>query len=292
MNPSSRAVLKLLITMSIWGSTFVVTKHAITMLPPLELAFVRVALGAIVLMPFAWRRYRDLERPSIPWRSIVELGAVGVAFYYIAFNSALTYTTAAQGALVQSCIPAVTALIAVLWLGERAQTHRWIGIGLSVIGVIVVFAGSSTVAAKQAAWGNLLMFGTVLAWGAYTALAKRAANCDTVILTAGLIVIGAVLLLPFAIWEYANGPAGAVSASGLIAIAYLGFGASGVAYLLYNSALRDMDATQAGTFTNLIPVIGVLSGLLLGDSLSVWAFVGGVLVAIGVWLTTSRANAL
>jgi drug/metabolite transporter (DMT)-like permease len=44
----------LLITMSIWGSTFVVTKHAIGMLPPLELAFARVALGAIVLLPFAW----------------------------------------------------------------------------------------------------------------------------------------------------------------------------------------------------------------------------------------------
>jgi drug/metabolite transporter (DMT)-like permease len=181
-------------------------------------------------------------------------------------------------------------LIAVLWLGERAASRRWIGIGLSVIGVIVVFAGSTTAQAKHAVWGNLLMFGTVLAWAAYTALAKRAANCDTLILTTGLIAVGALLLLPFAVWEYAANPAIVPSTSGLIAIAYLGLGASGVAYLFYNSALRHMDASQAGTFTNLVPVIGVLSGLLLGDSLSAWALGGGVLVAIGIWLTTFRSE--
>jgi drug/metabolite transporter (DMT)-like permease len=168
--------------------------------------------------------------------------------------------------------------------------RRWIGIGLSVIGVIVVFAGSTTAQAQQAIWGNLLMFGTVLAWGAYTALAKRAADCDTLILTTGLIAVGALLLLPFAVWEYAANPAIVPSTSGLIAIAYLGLGASGVAYLFYNSALRDMDASQAGTFTNLVPVIGVLSGLLLGDSLSAWALAGGALVAIGIWLTTFRSE--
>jgi drug/metabolite transporter (DMT)-like permease len=125
----------------------------------------------------------------------------------------------------------------------------------------------------------------------YTALAKRAAKCDTLILTTGLIAVGALLLLPFAVWEYAGNSRVVLSTSGLIAIAYLGLGASGIAYVLYNSALRDMDASQAGTFTNLIPVVGVLSGLLLGDSLSLWALVGGTLVAIGIWLTTARTKA-
>jgi drug/metabolite transporter (DMT)-like permease len=291
MTKRARATLMLLVTMLIWGSTFVVTKRTIQILPPLQLAFVRVMLGALVLAPFAWMRRAREPLTPIPWRSIAWLGAIGVAFYYIAFNSALARTSAAQGALVQSCIPAVTALIAVLWLGERAPARRWIGIGLSIAGVIVVFAGSATQGATSSSYGNLLMFATVLAWGIYTSLAKRVAHCDTLVVTAGLLAVGAIMLLPFAAWEHAHSCAIRATASAAFAVIYLGCGASGIAYLFYNAALREVDANQAGTYTNLIPVVGVLSGVLLGDSLSLVSILGGVLVAVGVILTSFGALA-
>jgi drug/metabolite transporter (DMT)-like permease len=277
----------LLVTMAIWGSTFVVTKYAIQALPPLQLAFVRVLLGALVLAPFAWMRSRSGHTTPIPWRSICILGAIGVTLYYIAFNYALSLTSAAQGALVQSCSPAVTALIAVIWLGERAPTRRWIGIGLSVAGVIVVFAGAATDAENSSRFGNLLMFGTVIAWGVYTSLAKRVAHCDTLVVTAALLGVGALLLLPFAAWEYVHTGRTLSDPSSWLAIVYLGCGASGIAYLLYNLALRDMDANQAGTYTNLIPVVGVITGVLLGDSLSAVHLIGGALVAVGVAVTST-----
>jgi len=276
----------LLVTMAIWGSTFVVTKFAIQALPPLQLAFVRVSLGALVLAPFGWMRSRS-SNMQIPWRSIGLLGAIGVALYYIAFNYALSLTSAAQGALVQSCIPAVTALIAVIWLGEQAPTRRWIGIGLSVAGVIIVFAGAATDAGRGSSYGNLLMFGTVIAWGVYTSLAKRVAHCDTLVVTAALLGVGAFLLLPFAMWEYGHTARTLSDPSAWFAIVYLGCGASGLAYLLYNLALRDMDANQAGTYTNLIPVVGVITGVLLGDSLSGVQLIGGALVAVGVAVTST-----
>jgi drug/metabolite transporter (DMT)-like permease len=280
----------LVVTMVIWGSTFVVTKQAILALPPLQLAFMRVLLGALFLSPFAWMRYRS-NPTAIPWLAILWLGAIGVAIYYVAFNYALTFTSAAQGALVQSCIPAVTALIAVIWLGERAPIRRWIGITLSVVGVMIIFMGASTVAAGHSTRGNVLMFGTVAAWGVYTALAKRVAHYDMVVVTAALLGVGALLLFPVAAWEHVHSARVLINASAWFAIAYLGCGASGLAYLLYNLALRDMDANQAGTYTNLIPVVGVISGVLLGDSLSAIQFIGGALVALGVALTSVKGGA-
>jgi drug/metabolite transporter (DMT)-like permease len=276
----------LLVTMMIWGSTFVATKLAIQTLPPLQLAFVRVLLGTLVLAPFAWLRRKSQPSPPMPWHSIVWLGAIGVALYYIAFNYALSLTSAAQGALVQSCIPAVTALIAVLWLGERGPMRRWIGIGLSVAGVVIVFAGGASDVSVRSTYGNLLMFGTVVAWGLYTALAKRVAHCDTVVVTAALLGVGALFLLPFAVWEYGHSQNVLGSTSSWLAIVYLGCGASGFAYLFYNLALRDMDANQAGTYTNLIPVVGVISGVLMGDTLSPMHLIGGAVVAAGIVLTT------
>ncbi len=269
--------------MTIWGSTFVVTKEIITELPPFTLAFARVAIGALVLAPFAWMRYR--RGTKLPWGPLAALGLIGVAFYYLAFNVALTYTSAVQGALVQSSIPAVTALIAVLWLRERATLIRWLGIALSIGGVLIVFSGSAANGTNATLLGNLLMFATVVAWGVYTSLAKRVAAFDAVVVTACITAIGAVMLAPIAAYELAGHGWPTLSGTGWAGLIYLGTMASGAAYMLYNDALKHMDASHVGAYTNLIPIVGVITGVVvLGETLTVKAIIGGVVVMIGVWI--------
>ena len=79
---------------------------------------------------------------------------------------------------------------------------------------------------------------------------------------------------------------------GWLAILYLGGLASAASYLLYSRALRDIDASLVGTYINLSPVIGVVSGVLvLGESLTTFAIIGGVLVLVGVWLSSRKSAA-
>lgn len=281
--------------MALWGSTFVVTKEVMAGFPPLTLAFLRVAIGSTLLLPLAVvRRRRSASRSSLPWVTLFWMGLVGVACYYFLFNLSLLHISASQGALVQSSIPAMTALVAVLWLGERASARRIAGIALSVAGVLIVFAGDQPGAAAGAAsggkWlGNLLMFASVIAWGVYTSLAKRVANLDQVVVTGCITAIGALLLLPGAMYELAGRELPQLTLPGALEILYLGAIASGLAYLLYNQALQEMDASQVGVFANLIPVIGVIAGIVfLGEPLSLWAICGGLVVMLGVWVTESE----
>jgi drug/metabolite transporter (DMT)-like permease len=286
-----QAMLALLALMVVWGSTFVVTKAAIVELPPLTMAFIRVTIGTLVLAPFAIPRLRA-SRAQLPWRWIWLMGFIGVALYYVLFNSSLQHTSASQAALVQSSIPAVTASIAMLWLREPASTSRLFGIVLSMVGVLIVFAGSTTqtsLAAPSPVLGNLLMFGSVVCWGWYTSLAKRVADFDAIVVTTSVTAIGAALLLPLAIGELWGKDLPNPSAGAWLGVAYLGVFASGAGYLLYNYALKGMAASQVGVFTNLIPIVGVLAGVLvLGEPLAWQAVVGGVIVMAGVWIT-SRA---
>ena len=283
------AILSLLAVMVVWGSTFVVTKSAMTELPPLTMAFVRVCIGALVLAPFAIPRMRASSVP-LPWMRIWAMGFIGVALYYVLFNSSLADTSASQGALVQSSIPAVTALIAALWLREAASPVRAFGIALSIIGVVVVFAGGSTESSDTAPapiLGNLLMFASVVCWGLYTSLAKRVAECDSIVITTWVAAIGAALLLPLSVFELWNRALPNPSAQAWLGVLYLGVFASGAGYLLYNYALKKMAASQVGVFTNLIPVVGVLTGVIaLGEPLAWQAIAGGAIVMLGVWLTT------
>jgi drug/metabolite transporter (DMT)-like permease len=269
--------------MTIWGSTFVVTKEVIAELPPFTLACARVAIGALALAPLAVLRHRPAAR--LPWRSLVVLALIGVAFYYAAFNMAIKHTSAVQGALVQSSIPAATALTAVLWLREHATAIRWLGIALSVSGVLIVFSGSATDGSEHALFGNILMFTTVLAWGLYTSIAKRVAEFDPVVLTAIIMAIGAAMLAPFAAYELIGHGWPTLSMKGWAGLIYLGAVASGAAYVLYNHALWHMDASQAGAYSNLIPIVGVLTGVVvLGETLTFRAILGGVVVLLGVWI--------
>lgn len=284
-------MLLLLLTMTVWGSTFMVTKELIALWPPFTLAFVRVTVGTLVLLPFALSRRPPGAR--LPWGAIWSMGFIGVALYYLVFNVAMLSISASQGALVQASIPAMTALVAVLWLRERASTLRWLGIALSVGGVLIVFSGGGGAEGAQSSmFGSLLMFASVVCWGLYTALAKRVAGLDSLVVTTAVTGTGALLLLPLAGYEVVMANlSGAglppLPLTGWLELLYLGVIASGLAYLLYNASLRHLDASEVGVYTNLIPIVGVLTGVVvLGEPLSARAIVGGLVVMFGVWITS------
>ena len=286
------SILMLLVTMVIWGSTFVVTKGINDQVPPFTLAFVRVAIGALVLLACALIRQArggsHSRWSALPWGTMISMGLVGVVLYYAVFNYSLVYTSASQGALVQSCIPAMTALVAVVWLREHASVLRWAGIALSMVGVLIVFSGSDAQSGSASLLGNVLMFVSAVLWGVYTSMAKRVANYDAMQVTAGIIGAGAVLLLPLASFEIAAEGMPSVDLRGWLGMAYLGAGASGLGYMLYSSALKHVDASEAGVYTNLIPIVGVITGVMLGEPLSLRAIIGGIVVLVGVWMTSRQ----
>jgi drug/metabolite transporter (DMT)-like permease len=283
----------LLVTMLIWGSTFVVTKGINDQVQPFTLAFVRVAIGALVLLGCAFVRQArggtHARWSSLPWGTMITMGLIGVVLYYAVFNYSLVYTSASQGALVQSCIPAMTALVAVVWLREQASALRWTGIALSMAGILIVFSGANALSGSGSLLGNVLMFVSAVLWGVYTSMAKRVATYDAIQVTAGILAAGAVMLLPLAGFEVAAEGMPTLDLRGWLGMAYLGAGASGLAYMMYSAALKHMDASEAGVYTNLIPIVGVIMGVMLGEPLSARAIIGGVVVLAGVWLTSRQS---
>ena len=288
------SIVMLVFTMVIWGSAFVVTKGLNDQLQPFSLALARVAIGALLLLGFALLRQARGRSHSpwsaLPWGTMIAMALIGVVMYYAVFNYALVYTSASQGALVQSCIPTMTALVAVLWLREHASAMRWAGIALSMIGVGIVFSGAEAESGSGSLLGNSLMFVSAVLWGVYTSMAKKVATYDPLQVTAGILGVGALMLVPLAAFEI--GPAGmpSLDRQGWLAIVYLGAGASGVAYMLYSVALKHVEASEAGVYTNLIPIVGVVTGVMLGEPLTSRAILGGVVVLVGVWLTSRQPS--
>jgi drug/metabolite transporter (DMT)-like permease len=285
LNTHTRSMLLLLLPMVVWGSAFAVTKGLVELWPPFTLALVRVGVGTLVLLPVAIARHQRGTR--LPWGTIWFMGLLGVTLYYLTFNLAMVYVSASQGALVQASIPAMTALVAVVWLRERATAMRWLGIALSVAGVLIVFSGNSSASGQSPLLGNSLMFASVVCWGLYTALAKRVANFEPLVMTVCLMGTGTLLLVPFSAYEIMNAGLKPLPIEGWLGVLYLGGVASGLAYAIYNASLRHLDASAVGVYTNLIPIVGVLTGIVfLGEPMSLRAILGGAIVMLGVWITS------
>jgi drug/metabolite transporter (DMT)-like permease len=287
------AYASLLIAILIWGFAYVVTKSGLDAVPPMMFALLRYAVASLLLVPLALARGGLTRLPQpVPWKTLVLMAIVGVTLYYVLFNLALAYTSASQTALIQSAFPALVAILALLWLHERVTKQRFAGIGLAIIGVVLIVTTQDDTAASNPLLGNALAFASVLSWSVYTILAKRISNADPIAVTAVISLIGTVMLIPVALLENADVSLSSIPRDGWLAILYLGGLASAASYLLYSRALRDIDASLVGTYINLSPVIGVVSGVLvLGESVTAMAIIGGVLVLAGVWLSSRRSAA-
>jgi drug/metabolite transporter (DMT)-like permease len=290
--PRRRALstLLLVVVMLIWGSTYVVTKTGLGELPPTVFALLRFCVASVCLLPLALLRggVKVLPRPR-PWGTLTLMGLTGVGLYYVAFNLGMTFTNASQGSLVQSCLPAVTAGMAVLWLHEKVSGRRLLGIGLAVAGILLIVTRSPLEGTARAPLtGNALMLVTVISWGVYTMLAKRTAGLDSTVVVAFTTIIGTAMLVPAAIVEAAlRGGFPPISTAGWLRIVYLGSLPSAGCFVLYSRALRDLDASQVGTFINLVPLVGVVSGVLvLDETVTPLALLGGAMVLAGVWLSS------
>ena len=276
--------------MVIWGTTYIVTKYAVDEVPPGTMAVLRFAFAFVVLLPVAIARggLARLPRP-LPIGTLLFMGITGFALYYAAFNYALLYGSASQGALIQALLPVGIAGAAVLVLKERLSGRRMLGVVLSIVGValVIVNGRAESVDAPNPLLGAVLMLASVVAWAAYTVAAKRISGVDPIVTITCTSIIGTVFLIPMVVVELAGKPLPAPSLEAWLSVAYLGIAATGLALIIYSWGLRELDATVVGVYVNLVPIIGVLSAVLfLGESLAPLQIVGGTLALVGMWLAS------
>jgi drug/metabolite transporter (DMT)-like permease len=270
--------------MAIWGGSYVVTKFALVAAGPFTVLWLRLAIAALVMAPFARRQG---FRPRLALRrEFIVFGLTGMALHLGLEILGLEFTSASSASLIIAAAPAVTVAFSVAFLKERLSGLQGVGIALSVIGVILI-TGAHTAGGYPLAWlGNLLVFGGVVMWGVYTVQGRKMVVAQSWLVVTTAATLSAVgIVLPVAIGEILLTGAPTFTTGSLLAVAYLGVLASAVAYGLYNLALKYVGGSVVGPYISLVPVIGVGLALLVGERLTAIQLAGGVTVGAGVWLS-------
>jgi drug/metabolite transporter (DMT)-like permease len=287
-----RATISLSLTVVLWGASFVAIKVLLRDLNPAAITVVRFAIGIAVLGAVSAAR-RQLTLPSrrdLPW--MVLLGLLGIALHQWLQATGLQTASASATSWIVATIPVFVALLGRLVLHERLGWPRVAGIAIAAVGVLIVVSNGDVrglLAGTAGTQGDVLIALSAVNWAVFTILSKRLMDRGDpprpVTLMFYVMLFGWAISL---LWLGVVGGGAALrhlDAGGWWAMAFLGVGCSGLAYLLWYDALDRVDATQAGVFLYFGPLVtAAIAWPMLGEPIGGATLVGGGAILVGVWM--------
>ena len=282
-------ILALIVACSLWASSFVVLKVAFRSYDPMVVLFGRMLVASLCFLAL-WRNFRGVRYQRGDWKPLLFMAFCEPCLYFVFESTALQYTDASQAGMIVALLPLMMAAAAHVFLGERHSMRTWAGFATAIAGACWLSASSqATAASPNPIFGNFMEFvAMVCATGYMITLKRMSVRYPPLFLTAVQAFCGTVFYLPL-VFLPSTTPPTSFDPMGVAAILYLGLGITLVAYGLYNYGTSRIPASQASAFTNLIPVVTLIMGVLLLDERLLPAqYLASALVLLGVWLSQDR----
>jgi drug/metabolite transporter (DMT)-like permease len=281
-------IARLLVLAGLWGGSFVFIRVAVGELSPLWLALFRVALAFLALFAFAALQ-RKLPSFRTHWREYLAIGAINSALPFALYAFAEQYVNASTAAILNATSPFFAALVAAAWLKEPLNSRQIAGMCVGFGGVVWLAGGHSEALSGMGAVALLACLAAALCYaigGVYTKLRMHAVPSTAVALYSQLGA--AIVLAPAAV----TAPLSAPSTLIIINVLALALMSTAYAYRIYFRLIANVGPTRALTVTFLIPLFGVLWGVVfLHEPLESPMLFGGLLIVAGTWITTRGAGA-
>jgi drug/metabolite transporter (DMT)-like permease len=275
-----RTSLELVMLGAIWGGSFLFMRVAAGEFGAFPLVETRLALGALILLPFLWRA-RAQFTPRL-WLTIAGIAAVNSVVPFALFAWGAERAPAGIGAITNALTVLFTALVAHFFYNEQIGARRWCGLGAGFIGVAILASGRT---GGVSVWPAALAGATAaLCYGVGINLVRRyLTNLPSGAVAAANLLTGSVLLAPLALYSW---PRHAISLYSWGSALLLGVLCTGIAFVFYYRLIGRIGAARTSTVTYLIPLFAVIwAWLLLGEPLTVTMALAGALILGGVALS-------
>jgi drug/metabolite transporter (DMT)-like permease len=274
-----------------WGGNAVAGKYLAGSIPPVTISFIRLAISVLIIIPFFYSILkRELQAAKVHFKLLLYLSLTGVIGFNLLSYWALHYTSAINGSLLNSISPLFIFLLSYLVMGERMQMKDIWAIALSLLGVLFVLTQGSLerLISFQFNVGDLIMLLAVVMWSIYSILIKKMVGKMSSFTIFGYsLCIGFLLMIPAVAVEVMLVPVDTIHLSEWAALIYLGIFPSVCSFLLWNHAVMLIGPSRSSLFLNLIPVFGAAAAFFwLGEVITIFQIIGGVLVFIGIFLST------
>lgn len=283
-NKQTAGHLSALITVAIWGTTFISTKILLEAFQPVEILFLRFVIGFAALWLVSPRRLKYLSVKQE--LTFAAAGLSGICLYYLLENVALTYTLASNVGVIVSVVPFFTAIVSRFLLKdeEKLKPSFFIGFLFAMSGICMIsFSGSSV---RLNPVGDLLALAAAAVWAFYAVFSKKISSYGypSVQTTRHCFFYGILFMLP-ALFLFDFHPdffrlARPVYLGNLL---FLALGASAICYVTWNFSVKVLGALKTSVYIYLGPVITVAASvLILHERLTLTTVTGMALTLAGL----------
>jgi drug/metabolite transporter (DMT)-like permease len=281
---------------ALWGSSFLFTRLAVVEFGALPTAAVRVAIASLFLLPLLLMRGHGPQLRQ-HWKAVFLVGLMNSGIPFACFAFALLYITTGLSSILNATVPLFGALVAWIWLKDRPDGSR-------ILGLVIGFAGVALLASDKAGlrpappggptgwtetWGPTLAIAAcllaTLCYGISASYTRRYLGGLPSLVTATGSQIGATLglALPAILFWPARTP----GLTAWLAILFVGVACTGIAYVLYFRLIESAGPARALTVTFLVPVFALFyGGVFLGESITPWMIGCGAVILVGTSLST------
>lgn len=287
--------LLLFALVAMWGSAFMFIKIAVATVPPATIAAGRLLIGAMVLLAVVYARGLRLPSLASAWRQYAWLAVIGnaVPFYLIAWGQQVI-DSALTGILI-AVMPLATLVLAHYFVhGEHITRHRAIGFILGFAGIVMLmgpaaltgFAGSALQIMSQ-----LAVLAGALCYAANTIVARLTIKGDVLVVSAGVLLLASVMMVPVALaldrpWTLTP------SSASIAAVVWLGIGATGIPTICYFALIGSAGPTFMSLVNYISPCLALLLGVvIMNEEPGPNAYAGLALILSGIALSQFRRPA-
>ena len=284
--------LAALLTIVIWGTTFISTKILLADFQPVEILFFRFVMGFLVLLAAYPRRLKTADYKQE--LTFVLAGLCGICLYYLLENIALTFTLASNVGVIISVAPFFTAILAhfAMKSEEKLRSQFFIGFVVAMAGIILISFNGRELELNPL--GDLLAVVAALVWACYSILTKKISSFGypVILSTRRTFFYGILFMIPaLFLFDFQADLSRFTNITYLFNILYLGLGASALCFVTWNFAVKELGAVKTSVYIYMVPVITVVTSvLILHEQLTLLAGIGTVLTLIGLFLSEYKAE--
>ena len=268
-----------------WGLNVTALKILVEHFSPVTLTALRIFTAGVVVLLFLWGIGR---LGKVGWKEAKQIGLAAmfsVVAHHFFLAVGLTRTTAVNAGLVLGMVPLVTALLAMVFLGQRPTMFRLLGIALGFFGVMFVVANGNG-GLGHLSVGDVYVFLAVLAQGISFIMIKKA-TVDARVMTGWMLIFGSLWLFVLGLVLEPRGLSSLKEGTPLLWTIFLASAvvATALGHMFYNQAVQHLGPAESAVFINLNPFFSLLGAHWLLDEPVSWAQgLGFVLIVAGVVL--------
>ncbi|WP_027857691.1 DMT family transporter [Marinobacterium jannaschii] len=279
---------QLLLLAAIWGASFMFMRIGAPVLGPAWLIEFRVLFAALFLLLVAMLLRRPLQARRY-WQHYGLLGLFNSALPFLLLAYAAQSLTASLLSILNAAAPIFGAVLGAVWFRKPLSQSQLIGLLLGICGVALLVGLDQSALQSGSLLAVIAALGAALSYGIASVYAQSAPSVAPFSNAHGSMWSSTLLILPLlAFSPLQSAPPADIMAS----VVALGVICTGIAYLLYFRLIADIGAASALTVTFLVPVFGVLWGVIfLQEQLGWHTLAGAILVVLGTAKVTGFRTA-